>query len=143
MPFLDQSKSPLAVTETRLQDVSFPSPPSFEQWQADDVVYIASLQDNSMLLAISGTNSSSSDSIHVDLDFLLVPTEPRDFPGGDEAGILIHKGFYEAFGRMRGEIGGVVLAGVGRGVKEITVVGHSMGKLWIFGPMHWPSKLTQ
>jgi hypothetical protein len=82
-----------------------------------------------MLLAISGTNSSSSDSIHVDLDFLLVPTDNSDFPGGNEAGILLHKGFYEAFGRMRGEIGGVVLAGVGRGVKEITVVGHSLGKL--------------
>jgi len=82
-----------------------------------------------MLVAISGTNSSSSDSIHVDLDFLLVPTESRDFPGGDEAGVLLHKGFYEAFGRMRGEIGGVVLAGVGRGVKEIHVVGHSLGEL--------------
>jgi len=82
-----------------------------------------------MLVAISGTNSSSSDSIHVDLDFLLVPTESRDFPGGDDAGVLLHKGFYEAFGRMRGEIGGVVLAGVGRGVKEIHVVGHSLGKL--------------
>ena len=82
-----------------------------------------------MLVAISGTNSSSSDSIHVDLDFLLVPTESRDFPGGDEAGVLLHKGFYEAFGRMRGEIGGVVLAGVGRGVREIHVVGHSLGKL--------------
>lgn len=82
-----------------------------------------------MLIAISGTNASSSDSIHIDLDFLLVPTEARDFPGGNEAGILLHKGFYEAFGRMRGEIGGVVLAGVGRGVREIVVVGHSMGKL--------------
>jgi len=82
-----------------------------------------------MLVAISGTNSSSSDSIHVDLDFLLVPNESRDFPGGDEAGVLLHKGFYEAFGRMRGEIGGVVLAGVGRGVKEIHVVGHSLGEL--------------
>lgn len=82
-----------------------------------------------MLVAISGTNSSSSDSIHVDLDFLLVPTEARDFPGGDDAGVLLHKGFYEAFGRMRGEIGGVVLAGVGRGIKEIHVVGHSLGKL--------------
>jgi hypothetical protein len=82
-----------------------------------------------MLVAISGTNSSSSDSIHVDLDFLLVPTDSRDFPGGDETGVLLHKGFYEAFGRMRGEIGGVVLAGVGRGVKEIHVVGHSLGKL--------------
>ena len=82
-----------------------------------------------MLVAISGTNSSSSDSIHVDLDFLLVPTESRDFPGGDEAGVLLHKGFYEAFGRMRGEIGGVVLAGVGRGVRAIHVVGHSLGEL--------------
>ena len=82
-----------------------------------------------MLVAISGTNSSSSDSIHVDLDFLLVPTDSRDFPGGDEAGVLLHKGFYEAFGRMRGEIGGVVLAGVGRGVREIHVVGHSLGEL--------------
>lgn len=82
-----------------------------------------------MLVSISGTNSSSSDSIHVDLDFLLVPTESSDFPGGNEAGVLVHKGFYAAFGRMKGEIGGVILAAVGRGVREIHVVGHSLGKL--------------
>lgn len=97
--------------------------------------FVAELSDKTLLVSISGTNASASESIDIDLDFLLVPTDQRDFPGGHEAGILLHKGFYEAFGRMRGEIGGVVLAGVGRGVKDITVVGHSLGKSVIPGKL--------
>lgn len=88
------------------------------------VGYVAKQPDGGIILAISGTNTSSPESIGIDLDFPLVKLPLTDFPNSD--GSKVHSGFLGAFKRIKDDVG---LAVEQFGGREVTVVGHSMGGL--------------
>lgn len=86
---------------------------------------MAQLSDAESVIGISGTNTSSLESVAIDLEFPLV--RPRDglFPGSEASGIQLHAGFLGAFERMRDEIDSAVSSMAG---SQVTVVGHSLGE---------------
>lgn len=90
-------------------------------------VYIATISPDTILISISGTNATNDISILIDLDILLVPPDEEFFPGATGNGVLVSKGYHEAFQRIRALISATVLDRVGRGVSRVMVVGHSMG----------------
>lgn len=89
-------------------------------------VYIATLSDNSLVVAISGTNTSNDASIAVDLEFPLTSVSTSDFPGA--SGVEVHTGFLDAFERLKGTVTSAVQSGVSGGATNVLVTGHSLGK---------------
>jgi hypothetical protein len=77
------------------------------------------------VISISGTNTSSLESVAIDLDFPLVAPADGLFPGGQEKGIQLHAGFLGAFERMRGDIEAALAGMTG---SRVSVVGHSLGE---------------
>ncbi|RSH95317.1 hypothetical protein EHS25_000404 [Saitozyma podzolica] len=87
--------------------------------------YIATLSDNSLVVAISGTNTSNDASIAVDLEFPLTSVSTSDFPGA--SGVEVHTGFLDAFERLKGSVTSAVQSGVSGGATNVLVTGHSLG----------------
>ncbi|EIW67033.1 hypothetical protein TREMEDRAFT_64900 [Tremella mesenterica DSM 1558] len=84
--------------------------------------YFVASTSTQTLVAISGTNPASPESIGIDIDFPFIDVDPNMFPGGE--GLQVHQGFYGAFERMVGAIAPVVQAAGGG---NVLVVGHSLG----------------
>ncbi|ORX35264.1 Alpha/Beta hydrolase protein [Kockovaella imperatae] len=85
--------------------------------------FVAQTSDGTTVLSISGTNTSSIESIGIDIDFPLVEVDETFFP--DSTGVELHQGFYGAFKRIQGGILAGVVAQARQG--DILVVGHSLG----------------
>ena len=83
------------------------------------------------MIAIGGTNATSSESVDIDLDFKLVSVDPVYFPRAEKKGVMVHQGFYGAFERVLPGIDAGVQAGIKEGAKRVVVTGHSMGESYL------------
>lgn len=90
-------------------------------------VLVATLDPQTLIVAVAGTNATSSESIDIDLDFKLVNAQDEHFPKAEDKGVLLHQGFYGAFQRIIPDIESAVDSGVRAGVKTVIVTGHSLG----------------
>ena len=83
-------------------------------------------QGSTVVVSISGTNTSSDASIAVDVDFPLVDVDGSMFPSS--SGVQLHQGFYGAFQRMQPGILSAVQTDIAAGANSVLVVGHSLGE---------------
>lgn len=88
--------------------------------------FVARMSPSILVVALAGTNATDDDSISVDLDYELWPPAKQYFP--DSESVFLHKGFYQAFGRMVDDLEAAIEPAVKDEVKNVWVVGHSLGE---------------